>query len=165
MRQQHHAQNADGYASHRGLLVKTHLGRRNGVRIKSVRCYPTTFRRSPSRFRRKLQNRQRRAAMKSSSLQARDPRLSEERSGTGKRGEIRKLSADGEVSVESSVQPHEQRRLPRSRIQGMGSTELKWARWFGGCSHQRCISPRPHRRMGEREKFFQKATHFFPSPG
>jgi hypothetical protein len=65
--------------------------------------------------------------MKSSSLQARDPRVSEERSGTGKRGEIRKLSADGEVSVESSVQPHEQRRLPRSRIQGMGSTELKWA--------------------------------------
>ena len=40
---------------------------------------------------------------------------------------MRKLSTGGEVSVESSVQPREQRRLRRSTIQGMGSTELKWA--------------------------------------
>jgi hypothetical protein len=43
---------------------------------------------------------------------------------------MRKLSAGGEVSVESSVQPREQRMLPRSAIQGMGSTELKCAAWL-----------------------------------
>jgi hypothetical protein len=65
--------------------------------------------------------------MPSSALQARDPRARKECSGTGKRWEIRKLSAGADVSVESSVHPREQRRVPRSTIQGMGSTELKCA--------------------------------------
>jgi len=65
--------------------------------------------------------------MPSSALQARDPRVRKERCGTGKRWEMRKLWAVARLAPNLQVTTRERRRLSRSAIQGMGSTELKCA--------------------------------------
>jgi hypothetical protein len=65
--------------------------------------------------------------MASSTLQARDPRVREDRGVTHERWETKELSVDGEVSVESSDHACGKRRLSRSIIRDKRSTELKCA--------------------------------------
>jgi hypothetical protein len=68
--------------------------------------------------------------MVSSALQARDPRVREDRGVIHERWETKELSVGGEVSVESSDHACGQRLLSRSTIRDKRSTELKCA---SGC--------------------------------